>query len=305
MNGQTVVDQVKRWFFTRPPMLQKLLLANLGVYVLVLVTGFFGERIAGLLPGQLSLNPGLADLLLHPWQVLTYGFVHTNQQGFIFGLLHLTFNLLWLVWIGEEFEHFYGAARLGWVYFWSTLGGAALTVVLHALAPGSPAFTGPVYGATAPVVGVVAAVVQVFPDKRIGLLFLGVVPLRYALLGFLGLSVLFGLGGGTFFAAHIGGAVGGILFARSLLGRREAAERPSGRREPAKSGQASGMLASVDRWLGERARQTPKAERKKPDIVGEAVGQNEVDRILDKISEQGYEALTDEERRTLYEASKR
>ncbi|MEX0747934.1 MAG: DUF6576 domain-containing protein, partial [Rhodothermales bacterium] len=73
-----------------------------------------------------------------------------------------------------------------------------------------------------------------------------------------------------------------------------------------------GVMEKVSGWFNPRKsedRPTParihqlraaaEPKREEPGAAGD------VDRILDKISETGYESLTDEEKRTLYEASRR
>ncbi len=77
------------------------------------------------------------------------------------------------------------------------------------------------------------------------------------------------------------------------------------------------MLARLDRWLAGRkegesaARRTSAPQKAAPtrrtkraaSVATETVGPADIDRILDKINERGYDSLTDEEKRALYEAS--
>ena len=68
-----------------------------------------------------------------------------------------------------------------------------------------------------------------------------------------------------------------------------------------------GILKRLDDWLGSRAgRETASRRRQRVEdanIVAE-IDQGEVDRILDKINEYGYESLSEQEKRMLYEASR-
>lgn len=295
---------MRRWFLTRPPALRWLLAANVLVYIALLLLGLAGAAVSGSVAGALALDPALPALLARPWQLLTYGVVHLAGRGLLFGLLHLGFNLAWLVWIGEELEQLYGTRRFAGLYAAGTVVGGLLTVALHALAPSAPAFAGPVYGATAPVIAIVAASVVLFPYKRIGLLFIGVISLRTALIAFLVLSVLFGLGGGTFFAAHIGGALAGVAMGRAFQGGSRRSRSRTARKGEGDGGEReAGVLDQLERWLAGRGRRSEPEARPRPDRT-ESAGPGEVDRILDKISERGYESLTDAEKRTLYEASK-
>ena len=54
------------------------------------------------------------------------------------------------------------------------------------------------------------------PDKRIGLMFIGVVRLIHVVIGFMALDILFLSAGGTSVSAHLGGIATGFLFGRIL-----------------------------------------------------------------------------------------
>jgi hypothetical protein len=175
--------------------------------------------------------------------------------------------------------------------------------------PGVPAFGGFVHGASGAVLAVIAAVATLNPDKRIGLLFLGVWPLKWILIAFLALDLVFGLSGNVSVSAHLGGALTGFLFARFTAGagfghsrsRRRAS--PSGHSEP-----STGILQKLDDWLGSRgdragSRRSRSEQVSDATIVAETE-ETEIDRILDKINEHGYESLTEKEKRRLYEASR-
>lgn len=299
--GERLSTRIRRWFQMKPPAMRRLLLANIVVYLAwVLLLGhvdvtrdFFREHLA--------LNPGLPDILYQPWQLLTYAFLHL---GFgLGGLLHIVFNMLWFVWLGQDYEDLYGERRMMWLYVTGAVGGGLATVVLHALFPTVPAFSGYVHGASGAVLGVIAAVATLHPHKQIGLLLLGVWPLRMVLLAFLALDLLFGLTGDVSVSAHLGGALAGFLFARVQAGSSSVRLVPrSGGRQG-----GEGMLRRLDDWLGTR-NQTKKAVRPRRMVetpaVSSEVDPSEVDRILDKINEQGYEALSEEEKRMLYEASR-
>ena len=110
-------------------------------------------------------------------------------------------------------------------------------------------------------------------------------------------------------SAHLGGALAGFLFARYgmyLNASFRRGPRPVRRgSQPGASGN-SGFLQTLDSWLGGSGKKSSPAGRHQ---VGEAtivseIEESEVDRILDKINEHGYESLTDKEKRLLLEASR-
>ena len=77
------------------------------------------------------------------------------------------------------------------------------------------------------------------------------------------------------------------------------------------------MLARLDRWLAGRSKgeaaprrtkstktEKPQRRKRKASVSADDSDTMDIDRILDKINERGYDALTEEEKRALYEASR-
>ena len=298
--GEGLITRIRRWFQMKPPALRRLLIVNIAVYLAwVLVLGHI-PAMRSFVQNHLALNPDLPGILFEPWQLVTYAFLHIGSG--LNGVLHIVFNMLWLVWLGQEYEDLYGERRMMWLYGAGAAGGGLATVLLHAVFPAIPAFGGYVHGASGAVLGVIAAVATLHPHKQIGLLFLGVWPLRMVLLVFLALDLLFGMAGGVSVSAHLGGALAGFLFARAQQGRSSVRIVSA----PARSS-GDGLMRRLDDWLGSRSSKEsgPRKRRKVEDAnVTAEIDQSEVDRILDKINEHGYESLTEEEKRMLYEASK-
>jgi membrane associated rhomboid family serine protease len=305
--GESIFTRIQRWFRLKPPTLRRVLIANIAIYLSwVLVLGHIPVT-AAFFRDVLALNPQLPDILTMPWQLFTYAFLHL---GFgLGGLLHITFNMLWLVWLGQDYEELYGSERMAWLYGLGAVGGGLATVLLHAAFPGIPAFGGFVHGASGAVLAVIAAVATLNPDKRIGLLFLGIWPLKWILVAFLALDLLFGLSGNVSVSAHLGGALTGFLFARFTSGAGFGHHR-SRRQEsrPGASEPSSGILQKIDDWLGSRpdrsGGRTARSEQISDATIVAETEETEIDRILDKINEHGYESLTEKEKRRLYEASR-
>lgn len=163
---------------------------------------------------HIALNPGLPGIVYEPWQLLTYSFLHLGTG--LGGLLHIGFNMLWMFWIGKEYEETYGPGRILGIYILGAAGGALMTVGLHALFPGASFFGGIVHGASGAVMALMTMVAIHQPDKRIGLMFIGVVRLIHVVIGFMALDILFLSAGGTSVSAHLGGIATGFLFGRIL-----------------------------------------------------------------------------------------
>jgi len=124
--------------------------------------------------------------------------------------------------------------------------------------------------------------------------------------------------GGTAVAAHWGGALTGFFFAKvlrneigvpswlaPLFGGKQRRSRRSSARAPTLLDRLKGLFGggTSDDNTGMETRSRPTSSSDGAPPKRSATRSTEVDRILDKISEHGYESLSDEEKKTLYEAS--
>lgn len=308
----------------QPQALKALLTINVVIYVLWLLLFIHIDAVAAFVWNHLALNPRLPGILFEPWQIVTYNFLHL-QPGF-WGLIHIGFNMLWLYWIGKEYEELHGPHRLMAAYVIGGIGGGLFTIVLHALLPGVGAFGGVVHGASAAVLGVITTVAILYPYKSVALIFIGTVRLIYLVIGYLALNLLFLSGGSMSVSAHLGGAAFGYLLARAesrgidlsswariffpSSGRSRRTRAPRSYR----GGEKQGMLGKLGSWTSSKSSDQPagparlhtlRAANPRPEQEENGKDESEVDRILDKISESGYNSLSEEEKRILYEASRK
>lgn len=224
---------------------------------------FFLQQTAPAVTAQLSFVPYLPLILAHPWTVVTYMFVHG-------GLWHLGFNMLALYFFGPRVEQRLSSERFFVLYFLSGICGALLSFLF------SPNV--PIIGASGAIFGVMYAYARFWPRDQV--LLWGIVPIEVRWLVALStLIALFGIGGGVAHFAHLGGFAGGYLYLL-YLDRRHGAKRFQARVANA----APSADALADRWQ--------KVDRSRV----HAVNQDEVNRILDKISASGLKSLTPQER---------
>lgn len=312
------MNRFRSWFAAQPRAIRVLLLINGGAYLLWQVLLIHIAPVRAFVWDHLALNPGLPGILFEPWQLLTYAFLHLEPG--LGGFLHVLFNMLWLVWIGRDLEELQGPGRLLGLYVIGAVGGALLTVALHALFPNAALFAGTVHGASGAVLAIMAGVALLFPQKQILLFLLGSIRLIHLVLGFLALDILFLASGGTSVSAHLGGVLTGFAFARLQQRGVDVAGWAriffqSGNRSSSKD---RSILDRLESWLSglgkkapdgrprDRNRASVDAKSEKRDLpIDEESDLSEVDRILDKISESGYDSLTPGEKRILYEASGR
>jgi len=261
--------------FHLTPWVKRLLVANAAVFLL---TFLVGQR---WMFDWFGFDPG--RILTRPWGALTYMFLHG-------GFWHLFVNMLVLFFFGPPLESRWGSREFIKYYVICGLGGVALSFLFM---PAS------VIGASAAVYGVMLAFAMNWPDSPIYIW--GILPVKAKwLVAFLFVVSFFsavgGAGGGVAHFAHLGGLITGFFYLKSD-------GRASERLERLKEATRIRRLAIVPR--DDSSEESGDARAEDGWRVREEKLLDEVDRILDKISAEGIGSLTDEERRTLDEVSRR
>ncbi len=228
----------------------------------------------------LLLPSYLPKLLIRFWTPITYMFMHA-------GIFHILFNMLWLYWMGQIFEEYLGNKRTIGLYILGGLAGALFFVAAYNI---FPFFAGAVVGSTvvgasASVMAVIVATATLLPDYSISLMFIGPVKLKwiaifYILIDFL--SIAGPNAGGEF--SHLGGALFGFIYIKQL------------QRGHDWIGAINGIFKSGSK-LKVASKNSERNSNSKP-------RQEEIDRILDKISQTGYGSLNKQEKEILFRASK-
>jgi len=233
--------------------------------------------------GYLRLTPHLPTLLSQLWTPLTYMFMHD-------GFISVVFNLLWLYWMGRIFEDYLGSKRLIGVYLLGGLSGAALFIVIFNIpfsTHGNPFVLNAISGATASVLAIIVATVTLLPDQPVTL-FIWPVKLKWLLVIYAIVDLINIAGPGiSLITAHIGAALFGFVYIKRLQKGSDWIKNIVGIFNP---GQRLSKLKVVARNTNKRNSSRPRQE--------------DVDIILDKISNSGYESLTTEEKEILFRASK-
>ena len=262
-----------------------ILIANASVFVAITLLGW----LAGWpLAEYLAFRP--VDALWRPWTVVTYMFAHE-------GFWHLFFNMLGLFFFGPVLEDRWGSGAFIKFYLLCGLGGA----VLSGIFPHSP-----IIGASAAVYGVMVAFAVYWPDSPIYIW--GVFPVKAKwLVAFLvGMSLYSAVSGsrsGVAHLAHLGGAFTSFAYLKSPWAPAAWGEVY---RTPGRARRPRGWRDALRRFR-RRPRAEPSAPRPPQQTRPLEIGRqpDDVDRILDKISEAGIGSLTADERRRLEEASRK
>lgn len=243
----------------------------------------------------LGIPSDIPSMLNQAWSLVTYMFVHME-------FLHLLFNMLWLYWFGQIFLQYFPGRSLGSLYLLGGLAGALLYVIAFNTIPYYIGMgNGWMIGASASVMAIVMGVAFYRPDIQLHLFFLGPIKIVYIalfafLLDFLSLGDATNPGGHV---AHIGGALLGYLFAIQYRNGRDI---------------TNWMSKLIDGFVG-----MAKSRQKKPKLKVEHVRnetdwdynkrkhseQEEIDAILDKLKQSGYSSLSADEKKKLFDASKK
>lgn len=209
-------------------------------------------------------------VLVQPWSIVTYMFLHGGGS-------HLFFNMLGLYFFGTRVEMRLGGQRFLWLYFISGIAGALLSFVLSPNAA--------IIGASGGVYGILMAFAMFWPRERIFIYGIFPIEARWLVIIYTAMS-LWGVkagGDGIAHFAHLGGFVGAFLYLTWV----------------AKRAGLNSFRQKVNKPLIEPKRVVQLSrDQLKLDGV-HALTREEVDRILDKISTHGIGSLTPEEMRFL------
>ncbi len=266
------------FFSNVTPVVKWLLILNLGIYFLDLMSENKPMRQFGAFAVQSGIFEGRI------WEFVTFQFLHAH-------LGHVLFNCIGIFFFGPFMERWWGSQKFLIFYLLCGVAGALFfTLLLYlGIVPGS--LMSPLVGASAGIYGIFIGVAFVAPDLRVALLFPPIeLSMRQLAMALMAISVgaialkMGGNEGGE--AGHLGGAILGFALMRWpwLLGH---GERPQIVREKTPAG---------------RPPPKPKMRPRSAKLVGQDLL---VDQILDKISSEGFQSLTEAERAILHEASKK
>ncbi|MEZ6046091.1 MAG: rhomboid family intramembrane serine protease [Planctomycetaceae bacterium] len=216
------------------------------------------------------------DTLVHGqiWRLITYGFCHG-------GIFHIFFNMLNFFFFGRMISQAMKASEFLAFYLLAIVVGGLTQIAFNM---GVNTW---ILGASAGVSGLLLLAAMRYPRMQVRIW--GVIPieLRWLAIGFFVLSLLStgNAGGGTAHAAHLGGALFGVayqFFHWNITGLFA---------EP-------GPFSKLKNLFKRKPKLKIHVPKKQQQL------EEEVDRILAKIHEQGEASLTSKERKTLEKASK-
>ena len=291
-------------FSVFPKVIKNLLIINAAVFFIQVIANNLmvgGKPLWYILNYWFALNPLAEGFNFQVWQLITYQFMHGS-------FTHILFNMFALWMFGMEIENYWGTKKFLTYYLLCGVVAGLFQLFLTPLLGSSAAVT---IGASGAVYGVLIAFGLMFPDRYIFLYFLVPVKAKY-LIGFLivlEFMLVDSAQSNVAHLAHLGGALAGflfILFDKSI-------DVPLKRMLNISSGYRSGSnFQNPFSGLSDKfKRRTQNIEDAKYYDINQKkdeetnITQEEIDKILDKISESGYQNLTEREKKILFDASKK
>ena len=238
---------------------------------------------------SLSSNP--AHLLWKPWSLLSYAFFHS-------GIMHIVFNMIVLNFSGRLFMTYFTSKQLLGLYVLSAIfAGISYILVFYLLD-----INAPIVGASAVIMAILVATTTYYPLMNLRLLIIGNVKLWHvtAVIIIVDLMQLrSGNMGGHI--SHLAGAFFGFIFIKLLQNGTD----------------LSKIVSRVLDFFANIFKKNPSTPFKKvhknyqkpvekniSKIVTKDKSQQQIDEILDKISQSGYDSLTKEEKEFLFKVGK-
>ncbi len=277
----------------------QIIIINVIVFAIHAILRLFGDSVFWPIYYQFAIPSELHEFIIKPWTILTYAFTHGD-------LWHILMNMLVFYWFGKLVEEYLGSNKVIGIYILGAIFAAGLYLIAYNFFPIYSDYNRAILvGASGSVYAIMVAAATLMPDFRFFLLFIGPVRIKYIALVFIFISFVsvrdVNAGGNL---AHLGGALLGYLFVLQLrrgsdwsipviktmnffkdLFKRRPKIKVSHKKSPDTS------------TGGQKYSHTQSKPKSNPD-------QKEIDEILDKISEKGYESLTKEEKEKLFNASR-
>lgn len=307
-NNSSILEDI-RYQFNYGTMTNRLIIVNFAVFLMLVIFHLFTSLF------QLPFYEGIieffmvpssiANLVFKPWSLISYMFLHED-------FFHVLFNMIIFYVFGRILNDFIGNQKVLPLYIYGGLAGAALYILAYnlfpALVPHSE--SSQMLGASASVMAIMLATVTLRPNFTLFLVFLGAVRIKYIaafflLIDLVSISNLENAGGHI---AHIGGALFGYLFIKQLqvghdwsLGFNNMMDSLSAyfSKEPKIVYKNENFETQQQNRKQKSERRTAASSPSNKSYYASSQ-QDKIDSILDKISESGYDSLTQEEKEFLF-----
>lgn len=291
-----------RRFISSNTVVNQILLINIGLFISVSVFKLVmyllnlkgvSEQIINFLymPGNLKL------LMFRPWTLLTYQFMHVD-------FFHILFNMLMFYYMAVIYNNFLKSNGLWKIYIWGGISGAIIFLASFNIFPvfGEIVDLGVLVGASASVMAIVAATATLVPDFEVFLFGLFRIKLKWLAFALIIIDIS-GIpssnpGGGL---AHLGGTLFGFMYMLNYKGYFSMYFKNFNKYFTPKIKVDEKKIFRKKEYVNQPAKPDTKKQNKAD--KNSKPNQLEIDAILDKISQSGYDSLTRSEKETLFRAS--
>jgi len=278
-----IIEDLKKVWNKKDSGLVKIIIINVIIFLSIGIIKIF-LQIGGLeslyikFLNSLMLPANLRDFIFQPWSIITYFFLHINFS-------HILWNMLFLYWFGKIIHDNIGNNALISLYILGGIIGGLLYMAIYNIIPyyGNQINQSLMLGASAGVFSVVVSSATLIPNYTFHLLFIGPIRIKYIALFYVASSFFDITGnnsGGEI--AHLGGALIGYLYIKQLQN-------------------GNNMGDPIIKILNFFHK--PKTNKSKDDYsyqnINKEISQDDIDKILDKISESGYSSLSKSEKEKL------
>ncbi len=283
-----------------PPVIKYLLISNVAIFIFqhFIFAGFqvSGIPLSAFFIKYFALNPiGSTVFPFYPWQLFTYLFMHAN-------FWHLFMNMFALWMFGMELENIWGSKKFFAYYIMCGVGAGLSTILI------TPLFTSlsiPTVGASGSIYGILVAFGMLFPNREIFLYFLIPIKDKYFVMIYMLIELLsVGSNTGVAHLAHLGGGLVGLVYL--LITRNNVQDLFRFDKKPKVGKKPANIYRNkyYDKYNASSTGNVSDAEYYTQGSDDE-ISQERIDEILDKIGKDGYQNLTEEEKRILFDASKK
>ena len=275
--------------FLSRSIVERIIMLNVAIFILTYLFNTFSFLLqidGNFIVNWFSLQPDFGLLLMRPWTIISYGFLHL-------GFFHILFNMMVLYYFGNLFSDFFNSKQFLVYLLLGIVSGGLIYMLSYNYMPGLKTQDSLLVGASAGVMAIVIGISSHIPHYSLNFRFIGSIKLLYIAVALVVLDVVqipTGNAGGHL--AHLGGSLLGYVMTKYMNQGTDLIAWITGT-----------MTKKEKRPLKTVYKSANKASYKKKDTKSEE--QAIIDSILDKISKSGYETLTKEEKDYLFKAGKK
>lgn len=242
-----------------------------------------------------SLSSNSINLFWKPWSIISYAFFHS-------GILHLVMNMLMLFYVGRLFTTFFTQKQLLGTYILGGIFSGLIFIVGYNFLPALNNVNADMVGASGAIMAILIATTTYQPFMEVRLFGVWKLPLWQIAFLFLFIDMIqLSISNTGGHIAHLSGALFGFIYIKLLQNGTD----------------LSTIVTSIIDFfvnLFQSKKATPfkkvhvnpkkPAAKSQSKIVIKDKTQQQIDEILDKISQSGYDSLTTEEKEFLFKAGK-